>query len=105
MRDEDDAALVGDEVIFEPVARLDVEMVGRLVEHHELGRVEQQFGQRDAHPDAAGKFADVAAEVFLGEAEPEQHRGGAALGAVEVVMLELGQHLAQFLECGVVRRP
>ncbi len=56
MRDQDDAALVGDQVILEPVARLDIEMVGRLVEHHELGRVEQQFGQRDTHPDAAGKL-------------------------------------------------
>ncbi len=80
-------------------------MVGRLVEHHELGRVEQEFGERDAHPDAAGKFGDVAGEIFFGEAQAEQHRRGAALGAVEVVMLELGQHLAQFLERGVVRRP
>ena len=105
MRDQDDPALVGDQIILEPVARLDVEMVGRLVEHHELGRVEQEFRQRDAHPDAAGKFGDVAAEVFVGEAQPEQHRGGAAFSAVEVVTLELGQHLAQFLERGVVRRP
>jgi hypothetical protein len=103
MRDEDDAALVRDQVILEPVARLDVEMVGRLVEHHEVGRVEQEFRERDAHPDAAGEFGDVAREVFVGEAQPEQHRGGAALGAVEVMMLELGQHLAQFLERGVVR--
>ena len=49
--------------------------------------------------------ANVADKVLLGKAEPEQHRGGAALGAVEVVVLELGQHLAEFLECGVVRRP
>ena len=105
MRDQDDPALVRAQVVLEPVARLDVEMVGRLVEHHEVGRVEQQLGQRDSHPDAAGEFGDVAAEVFVGEAQPEQHRGGAALGAVKVVPLELGQHLAQFLERGVVRRP
>ena len=104
MRDEDDPALVRDQVIFEPVARLDVEMVGRLVEHHEVGRVEQEFRQRDTHPDAAGKFANVAPEVFFAEAQAEQHRGGTALGAVKVMMLEFGQHLAQFLERGVVRR-
>ena len=54
-----------DEVILEPVARLDIEMVGRLVEHHEVGRVEQQLGERDAHPDAAGKFRDVAMQIAL----------------------------------------
>ena len=51
------------QVILQPVARLDVEMVGRLVEHHELGLIEQQLGQRDAHPDPAGKFRDIAMEI------------------------------------------
>jgi len=85
--------------------RASISVIGRLVEHHELGRVEQEFRQRNSHPDSARKFGDVAAEVFIGEAQPEQHRRGAAFGAVKLVPFELGQHLAQFLQRGVVRRP
>ena len=39
----------------EPVDALDVEVVGRLVEQQQLGAVEQQLGQRDAPPLAAGQ--------------------------------------------------
>ena len=66
VRDHDDAAGVRGEIILEPVARLDIEMVGRLVEHHEFGLIEQQLGERDAHPDAAGKFRDIAMQIAFG---------------------------------------
>ena len=105
MRDQDDAALVCFEVLFEPVARLDIEMVGRLVEHQEVGPLQQQFGQRDAHPDAAGELGDVAREILLAKAQAEQHRRRAAVGVVKAVALEFAEHIAQFLQRGVVSRP
>ena len=38
VRDEDDRVRIGDEVFLEPVARVEVEMVGRLVEQQQVGR-------------------------------------------------------------------
>ena len=77
-------------------------MVGRLVEHQEFRAAHQQLGQRDPHPDAAGKLGDVALEVGSREAQPEQHRLGAAVGLVKPVALELAQHVAEFGQRGVV---
>ena len=65
VRDQDDPAFVILQVFFEPVARLDIQMVGRLVEHQEVGPLQQQFGQRDAHPDAAGELGDVALQILF----------------------------------------
>ena len=81
MRDHDDAARIRCQVILKPVARLDVEMVGRLVEHQELGLLQQQLGQRDAHPDAAGEFRDIAMKIAVAEAQAKQDRS-ARLSAV-----------------------
>ena len=46
------------EVMSEPVDAFDVEMVGRLVQQQQLGRVEQQARQRDAAALAAGEAGD-----------------------------------------------
>jgi hypothetical protein len=47
VRDEDDGVRVVGEVLLEPVARLEVEMVGRLVEQQQVGPSEQQLRQRE----------------------------------------------------------
>ena len=104
MRDQDDPALVFFEIFFEPVARLDIEMVGRLVEHQEIGPLQQQLRQRDPHPDAAREFRDVAGEILFAKAQPEQHRRRAAVGVVKAMALEFAQHVAEFFQRGVVRR-
>ena len=55
VRDEDDCVRVVREVLLEPVARLEIEMVGRLVEQEQPRTAEQQLGERDAHLPAARK--------------------------------------------------
>ena len=55
MRDEDDGVRIGVQVLLEPVARLEIEMVGRLVEQQQVRLAEQQLGQRDPHLPAAGE--------------------------------------------------
>ena len=77
-------------------------MVGRLVEHQEFRAAHQQLGQRDPHPDAAGKLGDVALEIALDEAQSEQDRFGAAVGLIKPVALKLAQHVAEFRQRGVV---
>ncbi len=55
VRDEDDCVRVLREVLLEPVARLEIEMVGRLVEQQQPRSAEQELGERDAHLPAARK--------------------------------------------------
>ena len=55
VRDEDDGVRVGVQVLLEPVARLEIEVVRRLVEQQQVRLAEQQLGERDAHLPAAGE--------------------------------------------------
>ena len=59
MGDGDDRAGVVLEEALEPGDRLGVEMVGRLVEQQQVGRLQQQPAQRDAAPLAARQRGDV----------------------------------------------
>jgi hypothetical protein len=47
------------EVLLQPQHALGVEVVGRLVEQQQVGRLEQQLAQRDAAALATGQHADV----------------------------------------------
>ena len=60
MRDRDDRARVGREVVFEPLDALGVEVVGRLVEQQQVVALEQRLAQRDAAALAAGERATSA---------------------------------------------
>ena len=59
MRDGDDRAGIVLEEALEPGHRLGVEVVGRLVEQQQVGRLQQQPAQRDAAALAAGERRDV----------------------------------------------
>jgi hypothetical protein len=57
------------QVLLEPQDRLEVEVVGRLVEQQRVGPHQQDAGQRDPHLPPAGQLADVVVHDLLGEAE------------------------------------
>ena len=82
VRDQDDRVRVGREVFLEPVARFEIEMVGRLVEQQQAGASEQQLGERDAHLPAARERLAGAVEVRRREAEPAQHGRDLQIDAV-----------------------
>ena len=84
MRHEDDGGRVVGEVLLEPVARFEVEVVGGLVEQQQAGAPQQQLGERDAHLPAAGERLGRAVEVVVDEAEPAQHGGHAQIDGVAV---------------------
>ena len=80
--DEDDRRVEPDEVVLEPLERLDVEVVGRLVE-------QQQVGARGEHPRERGpgqltarEAAERAVELVVAEAEPAQGRLDAVAPAI-----------------------
>ncbi len=89
VRDQDDRVRVGRQVFLEPVARVEIEVVGRLVEQQQAGPPEQQLGQRDAHLPAARERLGGLAEVVLAEAEAAQHGRDPQVDAVAVVAAEL----------------
>ena len=62
------------QIIFQPVAGFEIEMVGGLVEQQQVGLLQQQLGQREAHLPAAGKLLGLAVPVVLAEAQAVEHR-------------------------------
>ena len=48
------------QVVLKPVARLEVEMVGRLIEQQQTRFCQQQLGERDAHLPSAGELLRLA---------------------------------------------
>ena len=67
----DDRARVLVEEALEPLDRLGVEVVGRLVEQQQVGVLEQEPGERDAALLAAGQRRDVG---VVGRAAQRVHR-------------------------------
>ena len=94
---------------LQPLDRCQVEVVGRLVEEQQVGVLEQQPRERDAHHPAARELADVALHVGLGEAEAGQDapRLGLQRPAAELLepMLEPAVLVHQLGQLVLGRRP
>ena len=69
MRDQHEGVRIVAEILFQPVAGFQVEMVGGLVEQQQVRLLQQQLGQRDAHLPAAGKLFGLALPVFFAETQ------------------------------------
>ena len=89
--DDQDRARIGAQMPFEPVDRLGVEMVGRLVEQQQLGLFEQQPAERDAAPLAARERGHVG---VVGRAAQRVHR-----------LLDLAVEIPQALGLDLVLQP
>ena len=89
VRDEDVGVGIVVEVVFEPVAGLEVEVVGGLVEEEERRFLEEEFRQRDAHLPAAGELFGLALPVFFGKAEAAEDGADLCVEGVDVVNVEL----------------
>ena len=88
--DQDRAGIVA-QMAFEPVDRLGVEMVGRLVEQQQLRLFEQQPAERDAAALAAGELGHVG---VVGRAAERVHR-----------LLDLAVEIPQALGLDLVLQP
>ena len=75
--------------ILQPLDRLDVEVVRRLVQQQQVGFLQQQLGQLDAHAPAAREFGGLAREVAPFEAQPQQNALHVFLIVGEVHGIEL----------------
>ena len=87
--DEDEGVGIIVQVVLQPVAALQVEVVGGLVEQQQRGLLQQQLGQGDAHLPAAGKFLRAALPVLLGESEPAEHGADLRVEGVDVMDMQV----------------
>ena len=84
MGDDHERLVAGAQVRGQPGDRLDVEVVRRLVEHHQVVVAEQQRGQGAAPPLAAGEPGHGAVERNAGQ-QLLHHLAGAGRGGPLVV--------------------
>src|SRR5947208_4703886 len=84
MRDDDGAAGIIEQRLFERAQRIDIEIVGRLVEQEKVGALFQHLCEMHPVALAAGKLTDLF--LLVGTAEIEQRAIGAArdLAAAEI---------------------
>ena len=87
---EDDGGVDRLEALLEPLERLHVEVVGRLVEQQQVGVAGQRAGQRSAGELAARERAQRAVEVGDLEAEAADHAERALAPVVAAGVLEPG---------------
>ena len=89
MRDEDVGVGVVVEVVFEPVAGFEVEVVGGLVEQKQRRFLEQEFCKCDSHLPAAGELFGVAVPVFFGETKAAEDCADLGVEGIDVVDVKL----------------
>ena len=82
VRDEDHGVRICREILLEPVPRLEIEMVGRLVEQQQRRPAEQQLRERKPHLPAARQRVGGLLERLVAEAEPAKHRRDLQIDAV-----------------------
>ena len=70
-------------------------MVGGLVEQQQVGLLEQQLGQGDAHLPAAGELFGEAGPVLLGEAETAEHGAHLGFDGVAIAGAEFGVEMVE----------
>ena len=104
--DDDHRALVAVEHVLQPADRVDVQVVGRLVQQQHVGIREQRLRQQHAQLPARRHFAHRQVVQVDGDFQAQQQLAGARLGGVAVVFGELGlqvggAHVVVFAGLGV----
>ena len=105
MGDQGDRRVETDEGLLEPLERLDVEVVGRLVQQQQVGPGRERPRQRGARQLAAGEARQAAVEVVVVKAEPAGDLGGAVTPSVAAVVLQVGLGAGVTVKRGGVGRP
>ena len=76
--DEDERAAVAEQEVLEPADRLDVEVVGRLVEQQDVGLGDERPGQQHAPLHARGEVVEPRVGVEPHPGDDRVRRGGRA---------------------------
>ena len=95
VRDGDQRAVVARQEILQPVDRVEIEVVGGLVEQQRLRLAEERLRQQHAHLLPALQLAHLALVERLGNVEAVEQHGGVALGGVAVLVADGAFELAE----------
>ena len=95
VRDDDQRAVVADEELAQPVDRVEVEVVGRLVEQQRLRLAEERLREQHAHLLAALQLAHRPLVQRVGDVEACEQDRGVALGGVAVLFADDAFELAE----------
>jgi hypothetical protein len=91
--------------LLQPVARLQVQVVGRLIQQQDIGLLAQHPRQADAHAPALGKLAHRPAVLLPGEAQARQHALDAfPASGVAALLQVIGQLLVALQQAAGLRR-
>ena len=90
MRDQEQRARIARQPPLEPQHRVEVEMIGRLVEQQQVGAAHQRLCEIEAHAPAAGEFRDRPCEVAGRETQARKQARGARRRRVAVDGLDTG---------------
>ena len=101
MADHDHGAWIALEPGFQPDQRVEVQVVGRLVEQQQVGRAHQRARQLQSHAPAAGETVDRLAKLRGTEAKAQDQRLGARHG---IVFTGVGQGRCRRAPCACRRR-
>ncbi len=105
MRHEEKAAGEVREELLQPGARLDVQVIGRLVEEEDVGRLEDGARQGDPHLPARRERRGRLCEIGPGEAQPGQHAVDAFVPRVVAARLQPFLQGVMLPQQGVHRGP
>ena len=93
MADDDHRACVFFEPGFEPHQRIQVQVVGGLVQQQQVRRAHQRASELQPHTPAAGKTVDRAVKLMRLKAQPQDQRLGARLCIVVACVSQVGVDL------------
>ncbi len=88
MGDEHHGGVELDERALQPLQRLDVEMVGGLVEQQHVGAGGERTRERGARELPTGERVEAAVEIRVGEPQTMRHHGGAIAPQIPAVGLQ-----------------
>ena len=103
VRDEDERAAVAEQELLEPADRLDVEVVGRLVEQEDVGLGDEGLSQQDAPLHARGQALEGGVGL---ERHPGEDRGDPVIGdgrSARRILQSFGDHKRNFVTEGGCR--
>ncbi len=95
MRDHDQRAVVALEERLQPVDRVEVEVVGRLVEQQRFRVPVERLRQEHAHLLSALQLRHRSLVQLVGDVEPLQQHRGVALGRIPVLFADDALELAE----------
>ena len=101
VRHEDDGAAILGEEGFEPGDRLDVEVIGGLVEQQQIGLADQRARQQHAALPSAGERVD---DRVRRQRQPRHHHVGLVMPLPFIVRIERAEAFADHIGDGAIRR-